>query len=329
MKRPQLERWRQWSWDDYLAYFLSGQAAKARARRSDASVASVLTTEELTEFCEPVRARLAPMFSGNTPAVSIQMPCRNDQDELLATLVSYAMLDVAPGEAELIVADNASSDRTGMVIKACGVKGVFAPEPGMGRARRAAYDAMSPSAEFVWLTDSDARVLPPIWRFRDLQQRSPILKTNLRCFNGNDRVIGVSTGVVYEYTYPVFRLLRAIAVFAGKAPRIHCWSGPNQFVRRSALDAIGGINSDVPYRAREDHQRMYELARYGKRIGAQMLSAATIRALCDPVYHSGRRRGTFRDILIAAGRGRQVVHAPRDRFGFPIHPADRVQSRIE
>ena len=325
MKRPRLERWMHWSWEDYLVYFLSWPAAKARARRSDAGVVSLLTNEELARFCEPIRARLATMFSGSTPAVSIQMPCRNDQDELLATLVSYTMLDVAPGEAELIIADNASSDRTGTVIEACGVKGVFAPEPGMGRARRAAYDAMSPSAKFVWLTDSDARVLAPIRRFHHLQRRSPILKTNVSWFSANDKVIGVSTGIVYEYTHPVFNLLRAIAVFAGKAPRVHCWTGPNQFVRRSALDAIGGINANVPYRAREDHQRMYELARYGKRIGAQMLSAATIRTLYDPVYHSGRRRGTLRDVLVAAGRGRRVVRAPRDRFGFPIHPADRIR----
>lgn len=113
-----------------------------------------------------------------------------------------------------------------------------------------------------------------------------------------------------------------------KAPRVHCWTGPNQFIKRQALDAIGGINAEVPYRAREDHQRMYELARYAKTIGAEMLSAATDKSLFDPVYHSGRRRGTLRDVIAALRKGRHVFKGPRDRYGFPIHPDDRLTSRV-
>lgn len=323
IRRPRLADWQKWSWEDYLTYFLSIAAAKARARKTEQSILEYVSPSDLPLFCAPIRERLTAMFSSASPQVSIQMPTRNDHCELLPTLVSLTLLDIEPGRAEVVVADNGSSDCTAAIIQACGVKYAYAPEPGMGRARRAAYDAMAPSAEFVWLTDGDIRTLPPLRKPCELYRRSSILRTNLNCMESRPDVVGLSTGIVYEYVHPVFWTFRAAAVILGKAPRVHCWTGPNQFVRRSTLDAIGGINPNVPYRAREDHQRMYELARYAKTIKANMLNAANDAWLFDPVYHSGRRRGTARDVLAAALRGRHTVRGPRDRYGFPVHPLDR------
>lgn len=321
--RPNLQDWQSWSWEDYLSYFLSRDAAKSRAKQREPNVCKIIGETDFRRFCEPIRERITAKFSDSSPVVSIQMPTRNDAMELLATLVSYTLLDVAPGEAELIVADNASTDETSLVIEACGVKTAFAATPGMGKARRAAYDCMAPTVEFVWLTDCDARVVPPLNR-NQLAPRSTILKTNLRALTERDDVIALSTGIVYEYTHPLFRILRTVALVFGKAPCVHAWTGPNQFIRRSALDGIGGIHPDVPYRSREDHQRMYELARYAKPRGLHMLSAAQDSSLYDPVYHSGRRRGTFRDVIMLLKRGRHKIESPRDKYGWPIHPMDRL-----
>jgi len=325
--RPRLTEWRNWSWDDYLAYFLSSRAAKSRARLRETSVVSSLGKSDFYAFCEPIREKLSGHFGGESPIISIQLPARNDEIELLATLVSYTLLDLEPGLAEIIVADNASSDGTADVIRACGVKYAFAPDVGMGKARRAAYDAMAKSAEFVWLTDCDARVVAPLRVTRDLKRISTVLKTNLRYLGSRPDVIAMSTGIVYEWTHPLFRMLQMIAIAAGLAPRVHCWTGPNQFIRRSALDAIGGIHPDIPYRAREDHQRVYELARYAKTIGANMVTAGDDPSLFDPVYHSGRRRGTLTDVLVLLRKGRHCPHVPKDRFGYPIHPLDRITPR--
>jgi len=326
LRRPSLSDWRRWEWRDYLAYFLSYEAAKARAQGREISVARVLDNEAFVQFCRPIRERLTAKFSGEAPRVSIQLPARNDEVELLATLVSYTLLDVEDGVAEVIVADNASTDGTREVIEACGAKYAFALEPGIGRARRAAYDAMAPSAEFVWLTDCDARAVAPLRRPGVHNPRGTILRTNIRCLDSRPDVVGLSTGIVYEYVHPAFALLRAIAVLLRRAPRVHCGSGANQFIRRQALDAIGGIHSDIPYRNREDHQRMYELARYAKSIKANMLSAATDGALFAPVYHSGRRRAKMCDVLRCIVHGRWRPAGPRDRWGFPVHPLDRIRA---
>lgn len=323
--RPNLQDWQSWSWDDYLSYFLCRNAAKSRAKQREPNVCKIIGETEFRRFCEPIRERITAKFSDSSPVVSIQMPTRNDAMELLATLVSYTLLDVVPGEAELIVADNASTDETPLVIEACGVKRAFAPIPGMGKARRAAYDCIAPTVEFVWLTDCDARVVPPLNR-NQLAAHSTILQTNLRTLKERDNVIALSTGIVYEYTHPLFRILRTVALVFGKAPRIHAWTGPNQFIRRSAVDGIGGIHPDIPYRSREDHQRMYELARYAKKRGLQILSAATDARLYDPVYHSGRRRGTVADVVTLLKRGRHKIALPKDKYGWPIHPSDRISA---
>lgn len=327
VRRPSIHDWRSWKWEDYLVYFLSLDAAKARAKGQEPNICEILGESNFPRFCEPIRERLVTQFGGDEPWVSIQMPARNDAMELLSTLASYTLLDIEPGLAELIVADNASSDQTAEVIRQCGATYAFAAEPGMGSARRAAYDAMAGSAEYVWLTDSDARVVRPLRRPHDLACQSTILRTNLNCVSARCDVIGLSTGIVYEYCHWLFRCLRRAAVAMGKAPRVHAWTGPNQFIKKAALDAIGGINAAVPYRAREDHQRMYELARYAKTIGGNMLSAATEPALFDPVYHSGRRRGTVREVIGALKRGRAVPRGGRDSFGFPVHPNDRIDVR--
>jgi len=323
-RRPDPRDWRSWSWDDYLSYFLSRDAAKSRAKQREPNICKIIGETEFRRFCEPIRKRITAKFSANSPVVSIQMPTRNDAMELLATIISYTVLDVAPGEAELIVSDNASTDETPLVIEACGVKSAYASIPGMGKARRAAYDSMAPTVEFVWLTDCDARVVAPLNHNR-LSTRSTILRTNLTTLIERKDVIGLSTGITYEYTHPLFRVLRTVALIVGKAPRVHAWTGPNQFIRRSALDAIGGIHPDIPYRSREDHQRMYELARYAKPRGLHMLSAAHDSSLYDPVYHSGRRRGTIRDLIMLLRRGRQKIELPRDKYGWPIHPRDRIK----
>lgn len=327
LHRPNVSDWRHWSWDDYLTYFLCLEAAKARARQCEVNICKVLGEQEFRTFCEPIRALLVDKFSAARPIVSIQMPARNDAMELLATLVSYTLLEVGPGTAELIVADNASTDETPLVIEACGVRRAYAAIPGMGKARRAAFDLMSRDAEFVWLTDSDARTVPPMEYWGGCKTRSSILTTNLRILSARPDVVGLSTGIVYEYVHPMFAFLRRIFVRLGRAPRIHAWTGPNQFIRRPALDAIGGIHPDIPYRCREDHQRMYELARYAKPRGLHMLSAASDPTLYDPVYHSGRNRGTFLDIAkLAKQFFRKRPPLLKDRFGWPVHPLDRIRA---
>lgn len=324
--RPSLQTWREWTYDDYVAYFLSHDAMRARLR-GERSVASHLNEGCFEEFCKPIRLQFLRLFGGTSPRVSIQLPAYNEEAELLATLVSYTLLDIEPGVAQVIVADNNSSDHTAAIVHNVGAEYAFCEEKGMGRARRAAYEKMASSAEYVWLTDSDARVVPPLRVHSDLSRKSTIVKTNIAFLDSHPSYAGVSTGGVYEGSHWSYAALHALAVGLRRLPRYHCWTGYNQFVRRAALDAIGGIHPDIPYRDREDHQRQYELARYAKQRGFHMGNANTDPRLVDPVYHSGRRRATLRQVLGGLfGIRRRRNDAPKDRYGFPVHPKDRIKA---
>lgn len=317
LKRPDLKHWRQWQYADYLAYFLSA-AAMQRRLRVDVSPAAALSADEFTEFCRPIRDRIQQLFSAPAPRVAITLPAYNEEVELLPTLVSLTCLRVPDGGAEVVVADNRSTDRTAAIINNCGAKYVWCETPGVGYCRQAAYSAISPSAEYVWLTDADSRVIPPLRSSADLTATSTILETSVRYLDANEVVLGISTGGVPEGGHWMYMGARRLSVACGRSKPYSCWAGYNQFVRRWALDEIGGIDPTVEFG--DDHFRHYELARLGKRLKKQLHSAHSHAALCDPVYYSGRRYATLK-LLIQHGREvRQRPTLPKDEYGYPIHP---------
>lgn len=327
MQPPSLQEWRSWAWEDYLAFFLSRKSVRARLRGAG-SIRPLVNEDNLQAFCRPIRERVSAMFCSLSPVVSIQLPAFNEEVEILPTLVSYTMLDASFGPAELIVCDNGSTDMTAAIARHCGATCVACEEKGIGAARRAAYNAMSPAAKYVWLTDADARVVPPLRTTQDLAVRSTLLRTNFRFLEDNPTFVGLSSGGVLEDAHILYKIIHGAAVALRKSSRYACWNGFNQFVRRETLDAIGGIHPGIGYRDREDHQRHYELARYAKTRGLHMTSANVDPSLADPVYHSGRRRATLQQIVRASVQNVRRIRKPvaRDKFGYPVHSKDRVRA---
>jgi len=278
--------------------------------------------ETFVEFCAPVREELVALYgASNAPRVSIVLAAHNEESELLATLVSYSCLNVLPGEAELVVVDNASDDRTAGIIRAAGARYVHCAERGVGYAKRAGVAATSPRSEYIWLSDADVRVVRPFRTYAEAgRAKSSVLRTNVDYLDANPNVLGLSSGGTLESAHWSYWLIHRAAVALGWTRAFSCWSGWNQFVRRDALEAIGGIDPDVLYW--EDQHRHYELARYGKRTGRQLESANRTPALLDPVYQSGRRYATAR--LVARQVGETIQRSrrrlPRDEYGYPVHP---------
>lgn len=316
LRRPRFDDWPTWDVDDYLAYFLSHEAMQARLR-GERSSASLLTADELCRFCKPIRDRLTHLFNSERPRIAILIPAYNEEVELLPTLLGMTRLDIEPGIAELIVADNNSSDRTSAIIKQCGAKYALCTVRGLGHCRRAAYEAMAPGTEYVWITDADTRVLPPLFRCADLERKSTVLRTSCRYLDEHPDLLGVSTGAVPEGAHWLFRTVRRLRLAMRKSYPLSCWSGANQFVRRWALDEIGGIDPSIE--SGEDHYRHFELARLGKRLGKGLHSANRYPALADPVYYSGRRYATLWLVLRHYVEAMTRAKLKRDEFGYPIH----------
>jgi glycosyltransferase involved in cell wall biosynthesis len=316
LRRPSLDGWRTWTYDDYLAYFLSKDAVRARLR-GEPSPASRLSPDEFREFCLPIQAQLTGRFQSEKPRISVLIPAYNEEIELLPTLVAMSRMEIAPGIAELVIADNNSTDRTPAIIRNCGARYVLCTTKGVGHCRRAAYDAMTPGGEYVWLTDADTRVLPPLVTRADLGRGSTVLRTSYTHLDEHPDLLGISSGALPEGGHWLFRAVRRTSLALRKSHPFSCWAGYNQFVRRWALDEIGGIDPSIEFG--DDHYRHYELARLGKRIGKGLSSANRDPALADPVYYSGRRYATLPLLLRHYVEVARRPKPKRDEYGYPIH----------
>lgn len=293
---PNPEKWSTWTYEDYVRYFLSMRGVRLRLKRRGFPL-DLLSDEELVAFCRPIRERILARYGLSThPRVSITLVAYNEERELISTLLSYTLLDCPPGMAELIVVDNNSRDRTRQIIEACGAKYVLCKEPGTPFARAAGLAAAHPEAEYLWMSDGDVRVVPPIRREEDLLKTGTVFRTVYEFMEAHPKTVGVSSGTVFDATHWLHRLTRKVAVVIGVTHKYSCWSGTNQFVRKWALEASGGIDTTVLFG--EDHHRHYQLARWAKAHKKHLNSANMDEAaLGDPVYHSGRRHATLRLVL--------------------------------
>ncbi len=319
MKRPGPGNWRTWQYEDYLRYFLSIEGVRQRMKGRGFPL-DTLTDDELWQFCAPIRSRIEEKYGqSESPRVSIALVAYNEERELIPTLLSYTLLDCPPGLAELIVVDNNSTDRTRDVIQACGARYVLCKEQGTPFARAAGLAASHPDAEYIWMSDGDVRVVPPIKREEDLLRPGTVFQTAYHFLEAHPRTVGVSTGTVFDATHWSHALLRIIARAIGKTSKYSCWSGTNQFIRKSALLASGGIDTTVLFG--EDHHRHYQLARWAKANGLHLNSANMNKEkLGDPVYHSGRRHATLKHVILhlwdTLRRGR---YYDKDEHGWPLH----------
>ena len=106
--------------------------------------------------------------------------------------------------------------------------------------------------------------------------------------------MGVRTGVRRKIEHWSRRLIQCLGA---KVEAIGYWPGANQAIRVSALNAIGGVNSDIEFGAGEDFYRVWNLVRFCKQEGFTMETGRSVGELDVPVYTSSRRTSTLWRIL--------------------------------
>lgn len=221
-----------------------------------------------------------------TPRVSVVVPTANRADYLEVALASFARQDV---EHEVIVVDDASTDRTPDVVAAAGVRSIRQPAPrGANAARNAGIAAAE--ADLIALVDDDVEA-PPGWLRALVEgaERHP----GAEAFGGpiRARLEGPAPRSCGRERPPITTL------DLGPADREAelVWSA-NMLVRRSAIERIGGFAEDLPTggdeeewlrRLRAAGGRVVYLAAAGldhRRAGDD----ARLRALMRSAYRRGR-----------------------------------------
>ena len=193
----------------------------------------------------------------NLPFISIVVPALNEERLLYQCLNSLKEQDYA-GDYEIIVVDNASTDRTRELASSPGVKVVSEPNIGTGPARQRGL--LEAEGEIVAFTDADT--MPPRRWLRTLVQyltRNPktIAVTGPYAFFD----VGATARTISYIMNFVFIILdNAFRYVTRKGGTL--W-GSNFAARKKVLLEVGGFDTSIRYLG-EDHELSLRLKEKGK-----------------------------------------------------------------
>ncbi len=192
--------------------------------------------------------------------LSFVIPAYNEEAYLPACLDAiFAQIKDVPGGAEVIVVNNASTDRTREVALGYpGVKLVDEPQKGLTFARQAGFKACS--GELIANVDSDSR-LTEGW-----------VETVLQAFDTEPKLVAISGPLVYYDLLPRQRF--SVQIFYWVAFMIYVLNryilragsmvqGGNFVLKRSALESIGGFDTTISFYG-EDTDIARRMNRVGK-----------------------------------------------------------------
>lgn len=201
--------------------------------------------------------------------MSFVVPAYNEE-KYIAKCLDGIFAELARGDysAEVIVVNNASTDRTGDVAKKYKqVKLVNEMQKGLSRARQAGFEQSS--GDLIANIDADT-ILSSGWMDKVLSE-----------FSQNKNMVALSGPFIY-YDFSTWRncLVRVYYCFAYVIYLCtrSMLQGGNFVIRRSALEEVGGYNLDFAFYGEDA-----EIARRLKPVGKVKFS------MFLPAYSSGRR----------------------------------------
>jgi glycosyltransferase involved in cell wall biosynthesis len=211
--------------------------------------------------------------------LSFVVPAYNEEAYLPACLESILeqTRELPAGSTEIIVVNNASTDRTREVaLSYPGVTVVDEPRKGLPAARQAGFAAST--GDLIANVDSDSR-LTPGWTAKVLAtfaEPSPANKPPLVAFSGP---------VIYYDLTPRQRMLVQVFYMTAWATYIvnryvlrvgSMVQGGNFVITRQALEAIGGFNLDITFYGEDTDiaRRVNEVGEVRFTFGLKMFSSA-------------------------------------------------------
>lgn len=234
--------------------------------------------------------------------LSFSIPAHNEQDHIWRCLDAiFKELEGKKYPVEIIVVDNASTDRTAEIARSYGgVRVVSEPEKGLLHARARGF--LSSSGDLIANIDADTMLLPG-W-----------IDTVFTEFEKDPQLVSLSGPFIY-YDLPWIprQLTKAFyyggyffhflsLLFTGRGTMVQ---GGNFVLRRSALEQIGGFNTAIPFYGEDT-----DIARRISRIGKVKFSFKL------PVLASGRRLAE--EGVVTAGARYAINHFWTLIFGKPF-----------
>ena len=172
-------------------------------------------------------------------SVSVVIPAYNEELLIRACLDAVKAQDYA-GPIEILVIDNASTDATGAIARACGVRVIEEPRRGYGSALRRGFSEAT--GDVIASTDADT-IVPADWISRFARE-----------YDAHPDVVAIGGAIEFFGANRPGRLLtEGVLPFVNRIDRAnpagpHLW-GANLSVRRDAFEKIGGWNPEFSFQA--------------------------------------------------------------------------------
>lgn len=192
--------------------------------------------------------------------VSIIVPAYNEE-KLLPRCLKSILAAKLPEDYEIIVVNNASTDRTAEIARSfSGVKVVDEPNKGITKARQAGFTAST--GDILVFFDADT-VIPPNW-----------FQMALSKFKANSKLVGVSGPYHFEAISWWAKILEGTYNYIIMPVGEFVWKyilgrggimllGGNFAVKRSALEAVRGFNTELEFFG-EDTNLTRRIAKVGE-----------------------------------------------------------------
>ena len=188
-------------------------------------------------------------MESNAP-ISVVIPAYNEERILASTLdavfaACQSVIDAGRGAPEVLVVDNASTDRTSDVARGAGATVVHAPTKGIAAARNCGGRAAS--ARKLFFLDADTQIPPDTLVAVIAALDDPLC-------------VGGAPATRYKYRKRVLRPYMALWRAVARARRMA--QGVGQFVTVEAFDALNGYDETM-YMA-EDSDFYWRLQAYAR-----------------------------------------------------------------
>lgn len=198
------------------------------------------------------------------PTVSVLVPARNEERVIRSTIDGLAQQDYPQDRLEIIVVDDASTDRTRDIVRACqrempNVRLVETPpgEGGRGKSRALNRGLRTARGQMVAIYDADGVADPAAIRLLVAQLvGDPGLGAALGLIRTNNRTRTVLTRLVALETVAFQWITQAGKWALGQLATL---PGTHYVIRRKLLEELGGWDEEALAEDAELSIRVYEL----------------------------------------------------------------------
>ena len=211
--------------------------------------------DEITQTrLDEVKAKFERLQSED-PLVTVVLIAYNEEDGIFKTLYSLAQTE-SEHSLEFIVVNNNSTDRTGELIRACGLKEVKESRQGYASARQAGINAAK--GEYIVTGDADT-IYGPKWVDKMVDpmiSKGEVACTySLHCFYTDD--------FKYPPSLHFYQMAKRATVYMkdAKRPHLNC-GGASMAYRKSKAIEVGGYNLDMVRGS--DGQIAFKLGKVGE-----------------------------------------------------------------